>query len=378
MAGPTTKPSGEIVPAQKPQDAVGQIQALIQKMQPEMARALPKHVTADRMARIVLTAVRTNPRLAECTPASFLGCVMSLAQLGLEPNTPLGHAYLIPRRNKKRNTTECTMLIGYQGMLDLARRSGQVTNIYAYVVRAGDAFKYRLGTERYIEHVPSDDPQRESRAITHVYAVAKIKDGEPEFEVLTLAQVNARRNRSMAGQDGPWVTDLEAMTLKTAARALFRWIPKSAEMARVEALEVAVDKGGSLLAAADETVTALLAAHGMAEEAEVETDKAQSPSAGNGAALPSPASSATVEESPGATEASLIAEERGVLLEVARAASKKLGRVLVQESGDLAWLVDSKVLEAIQSEKTLDLNAASLDQLTVAREFIEGMSKTRK
>lgn len=265
MSGPRTDQTGQIVKATKPANAADNLMSLIERMKPEMARALPRHVTPDRMARIVLTAVRTNPKLADCTPASFLGCVMSLAQLGLEPNTPLGHSYLIPRKNTKRGVVECTMLIGYQGMIDLARRSGLVSNLYAYAVRQGDDFSYQLGTERFIKHVPSEDPARESKPITHVYAVAKLKGGDPEFEVLTLPQIAARRSRSMAGSSGPWVTDFEAMALKSGVRALFRWLPKSAEMARAEALEVAVDSGRSVLAAADEAVTALLASHGVAE-----------------------------------------------------------------------------------------------------------------
>ncbi len=268
MSGPKTDQTGQIVKA--PKDAASNLAGLIEKMRPEMARALPRHVTPDRMARIVLTAVRTNPKLAECSPSSFLGCVMSLAQLGLEPNTPLQHAYLIPRNMKNaatgRKEMQCTMLIGYQGMLDLARRSGQVTGIYAYAVRQGDEFAYQLGTEPFVKHVPSEDPDREGKPITHVYAVARIRHGEPSFVVLTAAQVNARRNRSMAKNDGPWQTDPEAMTLKTGIRALWPWLPKSAEMARAEALEVAVDTGRSILAAADETVTSLLAAHGVADD----------------------------------------------------------------------------------------------------------------
>lgn len=266
MSGPTTDPTGQIVKPPKPADATSNLMTLIERMKPEMARALPRHVTPDRMARIVLTAVRTNPKLAVCTPASFLGCVMSLAQLGLEPNTPLGHAYLIPRKSKHvTGALECTMIVGYQGMLDLARRSGLVSNLYAYAVREGDEFSYALGTERYIKHRPSDDPLRESKPITHVYAVARIKNGEPEFEVLTIAQVNARRARSMASGAGPWITDFEAMALKSGMRALFRWLPKSAEMARAELIEVAADTGKGIVGAVDETVAGLLASQGLAE-----------------------------------------------------------------------------------------------------------------
>lgn len=263
MTGPRTDEKGQIVIAEKKKDPAANLVALIERMKPEMLRALPRHITPDRMSRIVLTAIRTTPKLEQCTPSSFLACAMSLAQLGLEPNTPLGFAYLIPRNmeNKRTGRKEmtCTLIIGYQGMMDLARRSGQVLGLRAHAVRQGDEFRYSLGAAPMIHHVPSEDPEREARPITHAYAVASIRDGGEAFAVLSLAQINARRNRSMAKDAGPWRTDFEAMCLKTAMRALFPWIPKSAEMARAEALEVAVDTGKSVVAAADEAVAALLA-----------------------------------------------------------------------------------------------------------------------
>lgn len=268
MSGPTTDTAGQIV--KRPKTAADNLQSLIERMRPEMARALPRHVTPDRMARIVLTAVRTNPKLAECSPSSFLGCVMSLAQLGLEPNTPLGFAYLIPRNmmNKAagRKEMQCTLIIGYQGMMDLARRSRLVKSIYAHAVRQGDDFSYTLGTDPKVHHVPSDEGDREAKPITHVYAVAEMEHGARTFVVMTAAQVTARRNRSMAKNEGPWITDPEKMTLKTAVRELFTWIPKSAEIALAEALEAASDTGRPILSVADETVTALLGSHGLTDD----------------------------------------------------------------------------------------------------------------
>lgn len=261
MAQPHTDRSGQIVP-RKPNggEATG-LAALIQKMGPEIARALPRHISPDRMARICLTALRTTPKLTECSPASFLGAVMSCAQLGLEPNTPMGQAWLIPR--KGRNGMECTLQIGYQGMIDLARRSGMVASIYAYAVREGDDFQYELGLDPKLRHVPSSAALREQQPITNVYAVAKLKDGDPIFVVLTRAQVDERRKRSAASSAGPWVTDYEAMALKTAVRVLFKWAPKSAEVARAIEIDEAPEIGRPQIAAFDETVTKALAAEGV-------------------------------------------------------------------------------------------------------------------
>ena len=241
--------------------------AMLVKMAPEMSRALPKHLNADRMNRIVLTALRMNPKLAECSPASFFGCVLSAAQLGLEPNTPLGHAYLIPRKG------EVTLQIGYQGMIQLARNSGELSSIYAEPVYPGDEFTVTLGLTRDIRHVPSDAPDRESRPLSHVYAVAKLKSGDVVFVVLTRAQVERYKSR---GAGGPaWQTDFAAMATKTAIRRLFTWLPKSAEMAQAAALDEAPEIGK--VQVWDSTVTAALEAHGMEapEEFNAETGEVE-------------------------------------------------------------------------------------------------------
>jgi recombination protein RecT len=245
--------------------AAGSLVSLLDKMKGEIARALPKHVTPERMSRIVLTSLRTTKDLEKCTPASFIGCVMSLAQLGLEPNTPLGHAYLIPRNNRKKGIVECTVIIGYPGQLDLSYRSGRVSGIDAEVVREGDEFSYEKGLTPKLKHVPSGAEDRETKRITHAYAIMRLKDGDPIWTVLSMAQIQARKNRSSARNDGPWVTDFEAMCRKTALRANWALAPKSSEMARAEALEVADESGHSQSVAFDPAITEALAKEGLSD-----------------------------------------------------------------------------------------------------------------
>ncbi len=264
MAAPTTTKTGEIVP--KTPDKAAVLATLVQKMTPELARALPKHVTADRMARIVLTAIRMTPELAECTQASFLGCVLSCAMLGLEPNTPLGLSYLIPRKNNKNGgRKECTLQIGYQGMIDLAGRAG--VTVYAYAVRKGDDFRYSLGLEPTLVHVPSESPDRESQPVTHSYAVSVTPDNRRSFTVLTRAQIDSRMKRSPAYEIGPWQTDHEAMCMKTAVRAHFRWMPKQTEkssiLAQAAAIDEAPENGTAQLEAMDPAITDALAREGI-------------------------------------------------------------------------------------------------------------------
>lgn len=249
----TTTGNGQVVRSAPKND----LPTLLQKMGPELAKALPKHVSPERISRIALTALRSNPDLMQCTPGSFLGSVLSAAQLGLEVNTPLGHAYLVPYKR------ECTLIVGYRGMMDLARRSGQVSSIYAHLVREGDDFEVRLGLEQTIKHVPSDDPKRDERRVTHVYAVAKLKDGEPVFVVLTHGQVERYRARSMAKNAMAWSKDWEAMAMKTAVRRLFTWLPQSAEMAIAAAVDEAPEIGQPQAASWDPSVTEALEAQGV-------------------------------------------------------------------------------------------------------------------
>ena len=255
MPAPQTTQNGQIVKPQQ-QKKQGKLAPLLEKMSGEISRALPKHVPADRMARVCMTALRSTPNLENCDAMSFLGCVMSAAQLGLEPNTPLGFCYLIPRKSKGR--WECTLMIGYQGMLDMCRRSGHVSSVYAHVVHEGDEFTYQLGLQQSLKHVPCENPGK----VTYVYAVAKLKDdSEPIFVVLSHREIESRRNRGYGG--GPWKTDWEAMAMKTAIRALWRWLPKSSEIAAAIQLDVAEEDGRPSTLAFDPEVKEMLLSSGV-------------------------------------------------------------------------------------------------------------------
>ena len=206
----------------KRQSALQQAQSTlaqkIEQMKPEIARALPKHLNPDRVARIAVTVMRRTPQLAECTPESFLGALMTCAQLGLEPG-PLGHAYLVPYGR------EVTFIAGYRGLVELARRSGQVQSVSARVVRDGDEFAYAFGLEPSLTHRPAGS----DGAVTHVYAVIRYKDGGYDFDVMTVAEVNAVRARSRASSSGPWKTDYAEMAKKTVLRRLLKTAPMSVE-----------------------------------------------------------------------------------------------------------------------------------------------------
>ena len=116
---------------------------MVKALEPEIKRALPSVITPERFTRMALSAINNTPKLAECTPISFLAALMNAAQLGLEPNTPLGEAYLIPFQNK--GVLECQFQLGYRGLMNLAYRNEQLQTISAQCVYANDAFEYELG-----------------------------------------------------------------------------------------------------------------------------------------------------------------------------------------------------------------------------------------
>lgn len=237
-AAPALKP--EIVPA-KPK-AVGTLQGFIEQNAQEFARVLPKHMTPDRMVRLAVSAVRTTQHLAECTLPSFASALMACSVLGLEPNTPLGHAYLIPFRNRKKEAQtrskdpiyECQLIVGYKGLRDLMFRSGIVASVAAEPVFEGDEFVYEKGLHPDLTHRPGTGKDRgvNPGTLTHIYTVVKLRDGlEPIWDVLNRAQIEQRRKRSKAADDGPWVTDYVAMARKTGVRAIATWVPSSVEKA---------------------------------------------------------------------------------------------------------------------------------------------------
>jgi recombination protein RecT len=207
---------------------VTNIRNLLEKSKPQMEMALPKHVTADRLLRIAMTSIQKTPKLLDCTPQSLIAAVMQSAQLGLEPDGVLGQAYLVPYK------TTCQLIPGYKGLLKLARNSGDLSTIQAHAVHENDHFEFAYGLEPTLKHTPTlDDPGR----VIAFYAVARLKDGGYQFEVMGKKQVDEIRARSRAANDGPWVTDYEEMGKKTVIRRLAKMLPASVELARAVALD---------------------------------------------------------------------------------------------------------------------------------------------
>lgn len=243
-----TQANGQIVRDEKKDAQAPNLVQLVTARQKDFGLVLPKHITAERMVRLAVSALRTNPDLAKCSVPSFMSSLMACSALGLEPNTPLQLAFLIPRWSSKLGGQECTLLIGYQGLKELMYRSGFVSSVMAEPVFEGDTFEYEKGLHPKLVHRPcgEDDPAK----LTHVYTIVRWKDGgEPIWDVLTRRQVLARRDMGgyKKSRQSPWDSHFVEMSKKSGVRAIAKWAPtateKPTQVAQALAYEDAAERG---------------------------------------------------------------------------------------------------------------------------------------
>lgn len=200
-------------------------------MKKQFALALPKIVTPDRFVRVALTAMNKNPKLLSCTRESVLSCLMSCAELGIEPDGRRAH--LIPFNDRKNQRVICTMIVDYKGKVELAMRSGLVASIHADKICENDEFVYNRG---HVEKHIIDFRQDRGKAFAY-YCIVTMKDGSEKSEVMTKKEIDDVRKRSRASGDGPWVTDYDEMAKKTVFHRVSKWIPQSPELRDLEAKE---------------------------------------------------------------------------------------------------------------------------------------------
>lgn len=242
-----------IVEKDKEVSATQAMSGLLKRMQPQIEKALPSVITPERFTRIALTAYSRNEKLQECTAESFLGSMMQAAQLGVEPNTPLGQAYLIPYRN--RGVMEVQFQLGYRGMIDLAYRSGEVQNIQAHEVYENDTFEYELGLEPKLRHIPALKDRGE---VILYYAVFKLTNGGVGFEVMSKEDVEAfAKKKSKTYGTGPWQSDFDAMAKKTLVKRLLKFAPLKSDFVRAVTADetIKTEIGENMADLPDETVT---------------------------------------------------------------------------------------------------------------------------
>lgn len=203
------------------------IQQLIIAMKPQIEKALPEVMTPERFTRITLTALSSNPKLQDCTGESFMGAMMQAAQLGLEPNTPLGQAYLIPYGN------QCQFQIGYKGLIDLAYRSGEFTQITAEAVYENDEFHFEYGLNSDLVHKPALTNRGE---VIAYYGLFKLKNGGYSFIVMSKEDIEKFAKQYSQpykqGRNTPWKTDFDSMAKKTVLKQVLKYAPIRTEFAR--------------------------------------------------------------------------------------------------------------------------------------------------
>lgn len=208
----------------------------LERMKPQMALALPKHMSADRMARLALTAFSTNRQLQSCKTESILSSLMTATQLGLEPGIN-GQGYLVAYGGT------CTFVPGWKGLVDLVSRAGRAT-VWTGAVYEGDKFDYQLGDEPFCRHKPGDSEGE----FTHVYAIGRVKDAQmPVIEVWTrgkvkkhLAQYNKVGTRHYALQSE---SNLEMYARKVALLQVLKYMPSSIELSNAITVSHAAEEG---------------------------------------------------------------------------------------------------------------------------------------
>lgn len=222
----TTQPEKQRTPSQLVGD-------YLQNMMPAIQSVLPKQMDADRLSRIALNVIRTNPKLLQCDINSLMGGVLEAAKLGLEPGL-MGQCYLIPFEKKRKEGNQwvteridAQFIIGYKGLIDLVRRSGQVSTIEARTVYENDTFEFEYGLNSDLKHKPA---LVDKGAAIAYYAVAKLKDGGSSFLVMSLQEMEQYRDKySKSKNFGPWKDEFDAMARKTCLRQLIKYLPISVE-----------------------------------------------------------------------------------------------------------------------------------------------------
>lgn len=230
------------------------MQAFIKAMEPAIKKALPSVITPERFTRMVLSALSSTPKLAKCSPQSFLAAMMTAAQLGVEPNTALGQAYLLPYRN--HGQMECQFQLGYKGLIDLAYRSGEVSVIQAHTVYENDVFEYELGMDPKLRHVPAKADRGEAVAY---YAMFKTKDGGYGFEVMSVDDVQRhaqRYSKSYGSGSSPWRSNFDEMAKKTVLKRALKYAPLKSDFVRGVAQDetIKAELSDEMYAVPDETV----------------------------------------------------------------------------------------------------------------------------
>lgn len=220
------------------------VESVVNSCEKAITNSLPykQGLSTKNYLRWIITEFKTSPALYGCTMQSFCSCIVQAAQLGLAFGKLLGQVYFVPFRNNKKNVIECQLIIGYKGLLELARRSGEINGIHVGVVHSGDEFSYEFGLIPRLQHIPKSGTE-----ITHVYAIAYFKNGFRQFDLMTKKEVDAVKQKVIGDAKNPtcspWVNYYEEMAKKTVLRRLLKIIPASTSITSAISLDELSEAG---------------------------------------------------------------------------------------------------------------------------------------
>ncbi|MCI1643796.1 MAG: recombinase RecT [Bifidobacterium crudilactis] len=218
----------------RPQD---RLKDMLMKSWPRIQAVIGNNMSGERLYQLCVSTINKEPKLAECSPESVLSCFMKCSALGLEPSSVdgLGRAYILPygNRNSRTGEKDATFIIGYKGIIDLARRSGAIKSLHAQAVYEGDEFEsWEDESGQHFKFRQDRNAEHSEQKLTDVFVNAQLMTGGFVFEHMTRAEIDKIRGRSKASHNGPWVSDYEAMAKKTVIRRVFPYLPVSVNAAQ--------------------------------------------------------------------------------------------------------------------------------------------------
>lgn len=215
----TQKPQEKGLVARTPAE---QIKHILEDKLPAIREVQTKYITAERAVKLACMAVNGDAKLQKCSPLTILQSVVTSVQLGLELGGPLQHCWLVPYG------ATCQLLVGYRGLVNLARRSREIAMIEARLVYAGERFEVTYGTHPGIVHVPDFGSERLDKDIVAAYAVATLGNGHRQFEVMSRPEILKIANKNGGNV---WDSSFGEMCRKTPTRRLCKYLPMTNEMA---------------------------------------------------------------------------------------------------------------------------------------------------
>lgn len=242
----------------QPLNTMSDMHQLIASHRKQIESVMSGALTADRLYGLLQSAVSREPKLLQCTPESIVACCMKCSTLGLEPSSVdgLGKAYILPYGNKNlaSGRPEATFILGYKGMLDLARRSGELKSITVTAAFDGDSIELMMGQdgEPWLKEMPINlDASHDPANLRFVFLCAKFTNGGSHAEYMTKSEIDAVRARSKAGNTGPWKSDYVAMAKKTIIRRSFPYLPIDTQAQKAAVADETTPSYGFLAGPAD-------------------------------------------------------------------------------------------------------------------------------